>query len=513
MIASSYSTQCRRIYRGFNRLKCTFSTINERKGFGSFHSDDIEELIRQDDSTYKVPDLYIHVSNQTSKKLTDNISSISHSHTSLSSSAYGTGCRHSLYNLDEQWKFLNHGAFGLTIDHLLYESNLWRYICESQPLRFFDRELLPLIAFNVRNMAKLLHCPPQELVPLTNVTTGINAAVNSIKLGKGDVVMCYSLTYGSTKKILTDLCNRTGAVLRIVHIPLPIKSSEFVIKETRNAMCSKTKLVIIDHITSNTAVEMPIDVLGMIAKSAGAAVVIDAAHTLFTKDIAIYPNTDPSSSGTASISTYADYWISNTHKWLCNSKGCAFMWVSPARLAHTRPCIISHGYEAGNVSDGTHTYASQFKLLSSFAWDGCRDYAALLTTTSAINTWNSDSGDNVLCKYKVRSYMNDLLKDAVSVMYREWSLNSDDVVCPLNMKQNLPMTLVPLPAMIASTKVGEYTDKDAFQLQELLHHQHMVEVPIKCLEGRLYVRLSAHIYNDIDEYVRFAKIIRSMIKL
>lgn len=75
---------------------------------------------------------------------------------------------------------MNHGAFGATLSPLLDESNVWRLKCESQPLRFYDRQLLPMVAHTVRETAKYLNCPASELVPLQNVTSGALAFLSLI---------------------------------------------------------------------------------------------------------------------------------------------------------------------------------------------------------------------------------------------------------------------------------------------------------------------------------------------
>jgi selenocysteine lyase/cysteine desulfurase len=219
-----------------------------------------------------------------------------------------------------------------------------------------------------------------------------------VPLQPGDEIVCLSLTYGSTKKIMQAACDRTGAVLRTVNIPLPVLTPETVIALFKEAISARTKVVVLDQITSNTAMILPIADMAIMSKEVGANVVIDAAHALFSQDCSIYgdnqkihfsslysdlnhtqsnlenatmasnasavessPRPTPTLGGSnnrtknmVSISSFADVWITNAHKWMCSPKGCAFMWVSP-RMAHAlRPSIISHGYvpHAGkNLSD------------------------------------------------------------------------------------------------------------------------------------------------------------------
>lgn len=203
-------------------------------------------------------------------------------------------------------------------------------------------------------------------------------------------------------------------------IPLPVLSREDVISRISNALAmGNTKLVVLDHITSNTAMVLPIVEIASICQSHGAMVVIDAAHSLFTEDVSLYPRTkkdkearspeepvyqsQPGEPG-QHISDVADVWIGNCHKWLCSPKGAAFMWISPRVSHRIRPAIISHGFQLREQQqqqqsngDGTplplsvRGVSASDKLLSGFVWDGCRDYAALLTVPSILKFWNSFS--------------------------------------------------------------------------------------------------------------------------
>src|SRR5690606_37132676 len=126
----------------------------------------------------------------------------------LDSVSYGEDAKVKLFPLQTSWTFLNHGAFGLTFSEVLEESQRWRLFCDGQPLRFYDRELFPLLAYSIRMMAAYVDCPPSELFLIENVTYGLNCIVNSLQYTEGDTIVCFSLTYGSTKKILKELCTR-----------------------------------------------------------------------------------------------------------------------------------------------------------------------------------------------------------------------------------------------------------------------------------------------------------------
>jgi aspartate carbamoyltransferase regulatory subunit len=205
----------------------------------------------------------------------------------LSKFTFGKIAKEHFFQINKLYTFINHGAFGALLQPIFQESTFWRKECESQPLKFFDRELIPQLAFILRTVAKFINCEPSELLPIQNVTAGLNSVINSINLIKEDEVICLSLTYGSTKKMLLDKCYQTGAKLKIVEIAFPILSKETIINTVANALSNKTRLVVIDHITSNTGLVLPIIELSKLCKQSGAIVVIDAAHALFSQDVSI----------------------------------------------------------------------------------------------------------------------------------------------------------------------------------------------------------------------------------
>ena len=321
------------IRKGQRRLATTgkLAGSSTRQGFGSFHSDDVEVLIRQSAAEYTRPAIYDNFCQHMEERVVSDI---------VNNFEFGERAKTKLYALDDQWTFINHGAFGGTLQPLLEESNLWRYTCESQPLAFFDRMLLPMIVYAIRETATFLHCPATELVPLQNVTSGLNSVINSLPLLPGDELMCLSVTYGSTKKILQDACNRSRATLNIVQLPLPIQSEETIIATVKQALeksSGRIKAVVLDHITSNTAFCLPTSRLATLCKEAGAVVIVDAAHAMFTQECTLYtPEISPKQALTGSmepkppvLADVVDVWLTNGHKWMSAPKGCAFMWISP----------------------------------------------------------------------------------------------------------------------------------------------------------------------------------------
>jgi len=262
-----------------------------------------------------------------------------------------------------------------------------------------------------------------------------------------------------------------------------------------------------------------------------AIICVDAAHTMFTRPVQIYPATDgDESTATSSLSSVVDYWISNGHKWLAAPKGIAFMWIHPKCMQRgIRPAIVSHGYQPGTNSSSNLT-ANQFidesRVLSAFAWDGCRDYGALLTIPSTLHLWKKiaesvrrEDGDSSGSAgagngradrdglHTIRQHNLDTMNTAERLLVKEWNIDKQMFIGHVKMRENLPMRLIPLPW--DSTHNGKCTDANAFQLQEKLFSMG-IEAPIKCLQGRLYIRLSAHIYNTAEDYQKLARVMKQL---
>jgi hypothetical protein len=473
----------------------------KREGFGSFHSADIEVLIREPDSVFRPPEVYFEMASE-------HIDTTVDTKQAMKERFGGSMKRKQTFHISEDWTFINHGAFGGSLRCLQSEANAWSILCEQQPLLFFDRYLLPLVAHSLRVLSKYLGCPPDELMPLPNVTAGLNSIISSVPLESGDEVLCTSLTYGSTKKMLKQMCDASsGAMYKEVHLPLPVGAPEDILRRTEKLLSEKTKLVIIDQITSNTALHLPVIELCELVrrKAPNAFIVVDAAHSIFSQHVDIYQTSPPSSSSSSTatstssafpssslqetshlptsknIASCADVWISNCHKWLSCPKGAAVMWISPRVAGLLRPAIITHGFSPNSnnssnnssvlidgsnykgLSKGLGRFSDKDRILSAYAWDGCRNYSAFLTIPSALRFWgrfddskakesssssnkiynnNSDNSSSIISTSRnftaiddaaaavrgstnCRAYCSTLIEHAVGSMRQAWGLDDD----------------------------------------------------------------------------------------
>ena len=270
-------------------------------------------------------------------------------------------------------------------------------------------------------------------------------------------------------------------------------------------------LLILDHITSNTAIHLPITAIAKYAKEEyGMVVAVDGAHALLSLplDMGSILSTGNSSQH-GEKSGYVDIYLTNAHKWFSSPRGAALLFCANPEIRDTilaQPAVVSHGEDDG--------------FLSRFMWDGCRDYSAQLSLPAILDYWNAVDVDTV------RVEMQRNLKEGVQILASYWhpGVCSDkgDASCVEKHSAEAGLTLVPLemhaPMMAlvrlpdrisggdkgtSSAVMGPKTSTDAKRVQDFLY-SHNVEVPIKCVCGVLYARVSCHVYNTADEFERLA---------
>lgn len=255
--------------------------------------------------------------------------------------------------LGREYVFLNHGAFGAALRCGVDAAEAWRRRCEEQPLRFFDRELLVHGAHALRMLAERMHAAPQDVAVTVNATSALNAAIfglcRELGAGSGGGAVAYlSIGYGSGKTMMNAAAKENGLRAVAITVPYPCDDVLGVITAGLRAI-PDLKVLMVDSVTSNTAMALPIAEICLVAHALGAVVIVDAAHSLGTVDINV-PELG------------CDVWISNGHKWLCAPKvsppspapthcrkGVAVMWRKPG--INFRAAVLSHGHGHGLASE------------------------------------------------------------------------------------------------------------------------------------------------------------------
>lgn len=452
-------------------------------GWGSFHSERederVEVLIAKSDAEYRPPNPPIDISVDSYPVAVPSGVDLPLSLAHRKKVEFGLAAKKELFFLDESFVFLNHGAFGASLKPVIDVARRWQTHMESQPLRFIDRQLLPLLVHVTRQMASFIGADAQDIVLLHNVTTGLNTIFRSIDMREGDRVMTLDIGYGSTKKMLTYNCGVKGAVHDELPIALPISSSQQIVKQVERYLKkhviedtndpassspssssqrrSHVRLAVFDYITSNTGIVLPITELISVCNKYGVPTLIDGAHSLGSMPLNMK-------------TMKPTYFLANAHKWLCSAKGCAVMYVDRSEQDKIIPLTISHGYGGG--------------YLSNFIWSGLQDYGPWLSLQTTLQFWK-ESGP-----MRIRQYIHSLVSHATDLLLEKWGT---ETLAPRDMYACMATIRVPGPRVPSS-------GNEMNELQDALYFQYNIECPVKLLQNRLYVRISGHIHNDIKEY-------------
>jgi isopenicillin-N epimerase len=271
-------------------------------------------------------------------------------------SAFGPRLRRR-FLLEPGTTFLNHGSFGTTPRAVLAAAARWRRRLEANPDRFM-RHVLPVeLRKAAARLAGFLHVDSKDLGFVENATSGTNAVLRSLRLRPGDEIVSTSHGYNAVRQCIRFVCERTGAKSVEMGMGLPVYNFDSFFHELKKRIHRKTRLLVIDHITSPTGLILPVRRIARLARERGVPVLVDGAHA---------PGQIPLEIGSLGV----DWYAGNCHKWLFAPKGCGFLWARPGAQASLHPLQISHGYGKG--------------LADEFDWPGTRDFSAWLAVPEGI---------------------------------------------------------------------------------------------------------------------------------
>jgi isopenicillin-N epimerase len=359
--------------------------------------------------------------------------------------------------LDPEIVFLNHGSFGACPRAVFERYQAWQRELERQPVEFLGRRIAPLLAEVRLALGEYVGADPDDLVLVPNATSGVNVAARSLRLEPGDEVLSTDLEYGALDLMWEHLCARAGARYVRMPVPLPTASLDEVAAAVWAGVSPRTRVLFVSHVTSQTALRLPVEELCARAREAGIVSIVDGAH-----GPALVP-LDLEAIG-------ADYYSGNCHKWLCAPKGAGFLHARRERQEDVDALVIGWGYG----DDAT--------FLTRHERQGTRDPAAYLTVPAAIE-WLRDHA------------WEEAREDCRALALEARDALGLEALAPAEL--TLPMVTLVLPE-----------DAPA-DLQERLYAEHRIEVPVFEHGDRRYVRASFHLYNTRDDVVALRDAIRA----
>jgi len=380
--------------------------------------------------------------------------------------AFGNAAR-AHFALHEGGTFLNHGSYGASPHVVRAEQQRLRDEMERHPDAFFDR-IKPTGDMSgdgpsaprrvASDLARLLGTEGERIALVENATAAVLSVLGSIELAAGDEILGTDHQYNAVRLGIEARCRQTGATSRTVRIPLPTNPDD-IVQRVLDAVTPRTRLVVLDHITSPSALVLPLEKILPELRRRGIPVLIDGAHA-----IGQIPLDLPA--------LKADWYISNAHKWLYAPRGSALLWAGEAVAAQTRPVIISHYIGRG--------------FPQSFDYVGTRDYTAWLATSAAIDFFLS-LGPEALWKYEAH------LVDVAS----EKLLGAG---CQPVGSRSLcaAMRAFVLPQRRKATA------EDAESVMQSLWNQERVQIRCAILDDKLLLRVSAQVYVAEGDIVHLA---------
>jgi isopenicillin-N epimerase len=366
-----------------------------------------------------------------------------------------------LFLLDPNVVFLNHGSFGATPQPVFAAYQQWQRRLEAQPVQFLVADLPELFAEARRALAVYLGTEADNLVYAPNATFGVNVIARSLKLQPGDEILTSDHEYGACDNAWTFMCRQTGAVYRRQPILLPVTAVADIVEQLWQGVTPRTKVIYLSHITSPTALRLPVEAICARAREAGILTVIDGAHAPGQIEL------DLPAGG-------ADFYTGNCHKWLMSPKGAAFLYARPEVQHLVEPLVVGWGWGEGR----TFTYGADF--IDFQQWLGTHDPSAALAVPAALEFMSNYNWP------EVRQRCHEL---AVKTVRRVCALTGLPPICPLSQEFFVQMAAIPLPLV------------DDLGLKRRLLEEFGVEVPIVAWNGRFFIRVSIQGYNteaDVD---------------
>ncbi|OZH55139.1 penicillin epimerase [Hydrocoleum sp. CS-953] len=382
----------------------------------------------------------------------------------------------SLYwSLDPNVTFLNHGSFGACPLPVLTAQTQLREKLEREPVHFFIREFETLLDEAREKLAEFVGAKSEELAFVPNATTGVNAVLRSLNFSSTDELLTTDQEYNACRNALNFVSDRAGAKVVVASLPFPVESPQQIVEAVIKHISPRTRLALLDHVSSSTAFVFPIKQLVKELAKRGVDTLVDGAHAAGMLPLNLEE-------------IGAAYYTGNCHKWLCAPKGAGFLYVRQDKQENIHPLTISHG------ANSTRTDKSPFHL--EFDWMGTDDPTAYLCVPEAIKFMGSLlSGGWLELMEKNKS----MVLVARHLLQEKLGIKID--CCPDEMIGS--MAVVKLP----DEGEDEIYSGLISPLQNDLWEKFRIEVPIVRWPNkrRRLLRISAQIYNSYSQYEYLAE--------
>ena len=379
------------------------------------------------------------------------------------------------FPLERDGIYLNHGTVGVTPLAVMRARAAILDDIERHPARFMLRDLMSLDATTAATptdgvlrlraaaakVATFLGCEGDGLVFVDNATSGICAVLRSLDLRPGDEILLPDLAYGGILRAATFIAKERGAVVTTFALPFPVGSATGLVDALAAAITPRTRVALLDHVTSATALVMPLAEMAAVCRARGVAVLVDGAHA-------------PGAIALDIDALGVDWYVANLHKWAFAPRACGVLWAAAHRRRDLHPTVISWG-------------VSNDDWLAEFDWTGTRDPSPWLAAPAGIDFIERRLGITAM-----RTWNHTLAWRSAGRLAEHWGRPFDTPEAMVGC-----MVAVPLPKRLGATDASA-----AQRVRDRLLFEHGIELPVIAWNDALWARLSIQVYNDESDVDR-----------
>ena len=372
--------------------------------------------------------------------------------------------------LDPDYTYLNHGTVGAPPRRVLARQQALRDEMERQPSRFVLRELngaqpapwrqQSRLREAIEPVAAFLGSNPADLVFVPNVTAGLNAVIRSVPLAPGDEVVMTDLAYGAITITASVVTKERGATLKTIEMPFPLRDADAAVESIVAALTERTRLLVLDHITAQTALVLPVARVAAECRRRGVPLLIDGAHA-------------PGAIALDIPSLGVDWYVANLHKWAHSPRSCGVLWAAPERQAILHPAVTSWGRDTG--------FQGEFERVPT---SDPTAYLAAPEGIALLREWGVDA---------VYAYIHRLAWQGALLLSERWRTTVE-----------MPREMIGAMVTVPLAQSAGATVEDAARLRLALLVEDRIEVQLHAWRGRLWARVSAQVYNELADIERLA---------
>lgn len=373
----------------------------------------------------------------------------------------------SLWSINLDITYLNHGSFGPSPLVVQRARQSWTEQLEAQPMEFFCQRMEKELDTASTRLGELVGAKSGNLLLVDNATVGMNIAATAIDLQAGDEVLLTDHEYGAVQRIWRRKCLATGAHMVTAELPSPLETTEGIVAAIMNRVTDSTKVIVVSHVTSQTAAILPVAAICAAARARDVPVCIDGPHAIAMLPVNLRE-------------IGCDFYMASCHKWLCAPFGSGFLYVHTRQQPKLQPVHTSWG---GSIAGNEKHWKDDFN------WIGTRDPAPVLSIPAAINFMER------LGLETFRDHGHALVKHALDRAIKELDGRA---LLPDSPDWYGPMITISIPT---PTGWEPALHGKIDSLQRCLRDEHHIEVPVFSWNGHRCLRVSAHMYNsmaDID---------------